>query len=288
MDAYLLNVVNGVAYGLLLFTVAAGLTLALGVADVLNLAHGSLYVVGGYVAWAFTDGGWGGFVLALLVAVAVGALLGAGLSAAVAPLSKRGHLPQALLTFGISLLLIQALVAMFGADDLSPAMPAALDGDVSLMGHRYPGYRLAFIGIAVVLAVAGWMIMSRTRVGARVRAIVDDRDMVACLGTNPRLVMVGVLAASGALAGLAGALGSPIFGPGPTRAHDIMITSLVIVVLGGLGSIPGAFVAALVVGQIEGLGPLIAGDWTSYLVLGAMAVVLVVRGPRRLGLAAAR
>ncbi|MGH8876679.1 MAG: branched-chain amino acid ABC transporter permease [Stackebrandtia sp.] len=288
IDQYLLHVINGFAYGLLLFTVAAGLTLALGVADVLNLAHGTVYVVGGYVAWAVTDGSWAAFALAILLATAVGGGLGAGLSAAVAPLSGRGHLPQMLLTFGISLLIGELLVALFTADDLRPHMPAALTGSVDVFGSRYPGYRLWFIGIAIALAVAGWLVVTRTKVGARVRAIVDDREMVSTLGTNPRTVMVGVLAASGALAGLAGALGSPILGPGPTMAHHVMIMSLVIVVLGGMGSISGAFVAAIGVGQLQSLGPVVAPEWASYTVLGAMAVVLLVRKQRSAGLVAAR
>lgn len=288
LDAYLIPVVNGFAYGLLLFTVAAGLTLALGVADVLNLAHGTVYVAGGYAAVKITDGSWSSLGLAILIGGVAGATLGGGLSVAVAPLLRRGHLPQALLTFGVSLVLGALLVDFFGADDLRPRLPQALEGSVMLAGHRYPGYRLAFIAIAAVLALAGWLCVTRTRFGARVRAMVDDPQMVACLGTDPRMILAGVLAAAGGLAGLAGALGAPIIGPGPGTGHNVMILSLVIVVLGGPGSIPGAFVAAIAVGQMQSLGVVVAKAWSPYLVLAAMAVALVVRRKQILGLVGVR
>ena len=288
VDSYLVPVVNGFAYGLLLFTVAAGLTLALGVADVLNLAHGGVYVAGGYAAVTLVNGSWSGLLLAILVAVAFGTVFGGGLSLAVAPLLKRGHLPQMLLTFGISLVLGALLVDVFGADDLRPRLPAELTGSVFLAGHRYPGYRLAFIAIAATLALIGWLVITRTRLGARVRAMVDDADMVACLGINPRMVLAGVMAVACGLAALAGTLGAPILGPGPAASHQVMIMSLVIVVVGGLGSIPGAFVAAIVVGQIQSLGVVVFKPWAPYLVPLVMGVALVLRRRRLPALAGAR
>ena len=288
VDAYLIPVVNGFAYGLLLFTVAAGLTLALGVADVLNLAHGTVYVAGGYAAVLLSDGTWSGLLLGIAVGAVAGVLLGGGLSLAVSPLLRRGHLAQALLTFGVSLVLGAVLVDLFGADYLRPVLPDSLNGTVLLAGHRYPGYRLAFIVVAAILGLVGWFVVARTRVGARVRAMVDDTQMVSSLGINPRFVLAGVLAAAGGLAGVAGALGAPILGPGPGASHNVMTLSLVIVVLGGLGSIPGAFVAAIAVGQMQSLGVVLAPTWAPYLVLAAMAVALVVRRRQVLGLVGVR
>lgn len=279
MDAYLIPVIDGFAYGLLLYVVAAGLTLAFGVADVLNLAHGTLYAIGAYTAAVLGDGTWTGLAIAAGIGTLASAGGGALVSVALMPLAGRGHLAQALLTFGVALVGGALLVLAFGAQDLRLAVPAALDTSVMLAGHRYPAYRLAFLVIAALLAVIAWMVVSRTRVGARVRAMVDDRDMLACLGSNPRLVLTGVLASGGALAGLAGVLGAPIIGPGPRTADTVLLLSLVIVVLGGLGSLGGAFVAAIAVGQVQSLGVALAPDWAPYLLFAAMALVLVVRRP---------
>ncbi|MFF5207142.1 branched-chain amino acid ABC transporter permease [Streptosporangium sp. NPDC000396] len=277
MDAYLIPAVDGLAYGLLLFTVAAGLTLTFGVGGVLNLAHGTLYAVGAYAAVALGDGSWAGLGLAVAAGTVAGAAGGGLLSMALAPLTGRGHLTQALLTFGVALAVGAVLVLTFGADDLRPTVPPALDTAVAIGGHRYPVYRLGFIVVAAVAAVCGWLVIRRTRAGARVRAVVDDRDMLACLGTSPRVVLAAVLSAGGALAGLAGALGAPIIGPGPRTADTVLLLSMVIVVLGGLGSIGGAFLAAVVVGQVQSLGVVLAPAWAPYLLFAAMAAVLVLR-----------
>lgn len=277
VDAYLIPVVNGVAYGMLLFVVAAGLTLAFGAGGVLNLAHGAFYALGAYSAAVLTDGSWLGLLLAVLVGTAAGTAAGGALSVAVAPLAGRGHLPQALLTFGVALVLGALLVLAFGPDDLRPAVPAVLDQPVSIGGRRFPGYRLAVIGVAALLAVTGWLVLARTRAGARIRAMAADREMLAGIGTNPRVVLAGVLAGGGGLAGLAGAVGAPIIGAGPRTAEVVLLLSLIVVVLGGLGSVPGAFVAALAVGQVQSVGVVLLPDLAPYLLFAAMAGVLLVR-----------
>lgn len=279
-DAYLIPAVNGVAYGLLLYTVAAGLTLTFGVAGVLNLAHGTVYVLGGYLAVSLSDGTWTGLALGALAGTGAGLAAGLVLWGLLRPVERRGHLAQALLTFGVSLAGGALLVRAFGTDELRPALPAALDAPVDLLGHRYPAYRLLFIGVAAVLALGGVLLVRRTRFGAAVRAVADDRDMVAVLGLDPRVVMAGVLAAGGALAGAAGALGAPILGPGPRTADTTLLLSLIIVVVGGLGSIGGAFIAAIAVGQVQSLGVVVAPDWAPYLLFAAMAVALLARRRR--------
>lgn len=279
LDGFVPHLIGGLAYGLLLFTVASGLTLAFGVADVLNLAHGTFFAVGGYAAFVMSDGSWTGLLLAVLVGALVGALFGSGLSVAVAPLAKRGHMAQALLTFGISLVVGHLLVVAFGASYKRPVLPDALSGPVTIGGHHYSAYHLLFIGFASILAIIGWLIITKSRVGALVRAMVDDRQMVAAIGTSPRLVLGGVLTVAGAVAGLAGALGAPILGPGPNTANVVLMQSLIIVVVGGLGSVGGAFIAALAVGQVHTFGVALAPDWTPYLLFGAMAVALLVRKP---------
>ncbi|MEU1969566.1 branched-chain amino acid ABC transporter permease [Micromonospora sediminicola] len=276
-DAYLIPVIDGIAYGLLLFTVAAGLTLAFGVGGVLNLAHGTFYAAGAYIAVALSTGSWTSLLIAALAATAVGAGAGAALALAVTALKNRGHLPQALLTFGVALAGGSLLVELFGADELRPAVPTALNSTVTLLGHTYPTYRLAFIAVAAALAAAGWLMVTGTRAGARIRAAADDSDMLASIGVNPRHVTTVVLLTGGALAGLAGALGAPIIGPGPRTAETVLVLSLVVVVVGRLGSIGGAFLAAIAVGQVQSLGVVLLPSWSPYLLFGAMATVLILR-----------
>lgn len=277
LDAHLIPAVDGVAYGLLLFVVAAGLSLAFGTAGVLNLSHGTLYAIGAYTGAELSDGTWGGLALGLAAGTAAACVAGAGLSAATAPLAGRGHLAQALLTFGLALVGGDLLIQFFGADELPVRVPEALDSSVTLLGHRYPAYRLGFIMMAVLLAAFGTWVLTRTRMGAAVRAAADDPQMLATTGHDPRAVRTGVLAAAGALAGAAGVLGAPIIGPGPGTSENVLMLSLVVVVLGGLRSLWATLAAAVAVGEVQTLGISVAPDLAPYLLFAAMAAVLVLR-----------
>ncbi|BFP51519.1 ABC transporter permease [Streptomyces griseus] len=277
LDAHLVPAVDGVAFGLLLFVVAAGLSLAFGTAGVLNLSHGTLYAIGAYTGAELSDGTWGGLALGLAAGTAAACVAGAGLSAATAPLARRGHLAQALLTFGLALIGGDLLIQFFGADELPVRVPEALDSSVTLLGHRYPAYRLCFIVMAVLLAAFGTWVLTRTRMGAAVRAAADDPQMLAATGLSPRAVHTGVLAAAGALAGAAGVLGAPIIGPGPGTSENVLMLSLVVVVLGGLRSLWATFFAAVAVGEVQTLGVSLAPELAPYLLFAAMAAVLVLR-----------
>ncbi|MFC6015881.1 branched-chain amino acid ABC transporter permease [Plantactinospora solaniradicis] len=277
VDPYLIPALDGVAYGLLLFVAASGLVFCFGVANILNLAHGTLYAIGAYTAAALLDGGWAMLLVALGVGVVASAGAGGLLAGLLAPVARRDHLTQALLTFGVALAGGSLLVTAFGPDSLPVRIPAALDGSVVLAGHRYAAYRLVFIGVAALLALLLYLAVSRTRAGMLVRAAVDDADMVACLGVNPARIRLGVLTAAGALAGAAGVLGAPIIGPAPTTADNVLLLSLVVVVLGGLGSVRGTLLAALAVGEIQSLGVALAPTAAPFLLFAAMAVVLAVR-----------
>jgi branched-subunit amino acid ABC-type transport system permease component len=277
IDPYLIPALDGVAYGLLLFVAASGLVLCFGVANILNLAHGALYAVGAYTVAVLADASWGSLALALVVGVAAGAGAGGVLAGLLAPVVRRDHLTQALLTFGVALVGSALLVAAFGPDSLPVRIPAALDGTVEVAGHRYPAYRLGFIAVAGLIAVALTLVVARTRVGMLVRATVDDADMVACLGVNPARVRLGVLVAAGALAGAAGVLGAPIIGPAPTTADTVLMLGLVVVVLGGLDSVRNTLLAALAVGEIQTLGVALTPAVAPFLLFTAMAAVLAVR-----------
>jgi branched-chain amino acid transport system permease protein len=277
LDTYLVPMVDGVAYGLLLFVVATGLLAAFAVGGVLNLAHGTLFALGAYTAATLGDGTWAGFGAAALVGTLAGAGGGVVLGAALRPLRGRGHLPQALLTMGIAFVAADALRIGFGPDDLPVPVPFALAGTAAVAGHAYPVYRLAVIAAALTLAGVLWVVLTRTRAGALVRATVDDPEMVAALGRNPATVHSGVLVAAGALAGLAGVLGAPVLGVGPTTAPAVLLISLVVVVLGGMRSVPATLGAAVAVGQVQTLGVALVPAWAPFLLLAAMATALVTR-----------
>jgi branched-chain amino acid transport system permease protein len=272
----LVSVLNGFAIGFLLFILAVGLSIVFGMMDVLNLAHGALFLGGAYLGAAFA-GSWGGFLTALGLAVACGLLSGALLSLATEPLRKRSHLDQALLTLGVAFVAAELLIIAFGDDPLSVAAPPALDGSVSVLGATYPTYRLVIIGVGAVLALVVHLAVDRTPVGALVRATVDDREMVATLGVDNRLVKAAVFAVGSALATTAGVLGGPIYGARPGLDATVLILALVVVVIGGLGSVRGALVGALIIGQVDTLGRVLLPELASFILFGALALVLVLR-----------
>jgi len=277
LDAYLISIVDGVAFGLLYFTLAVGLSLIFGMMDVLNLAHGTLYLGGAYIAYRFTDGGWAGLLLALGVAVAFGIAGGTLLAGLTRPLANRGHLDQALLTLGVSIIGVEIFMVLSSGQTLPAEPPDALAGPVTIVGQTYPVYRLMFIGVAAVLALTVYLLFERSSVGALVRATVADRDMVRALGVDTRKVLFGVFAAGSVLAVVGGVLGAPIIGPGPGVDSSILVISLVVVVLGGLGSVRGALLGALLVGQVESLGRTLVPDLSAFLLFGSMFLVLALR-----------
>lgn len=279
LATYLVSVLNGLAIGFVLFILAVGLSLVFGMMDVLNLAHGALFLVGAYLGASLTGGGptWGGFLGALALAAAVGLGAGIVLSAMTEPLRRRSHLDQALLTLGVALVVAEVLILAYGDDPLRIVPPPGLDGSTQVLGSTYPTYRLALIGVGAVLALAVYLVVDRTRVGALVRATVADREMVAALGVDNRLVKAAVFAVGSLLATVAGVLGGPIYGANVGLDSTVLILALVVVVIGGLGSVRGALVGALVIGQIESLGRALLPDLASFILFGALALVLVLR-----------
>ncbi len=283
LNAQVVPAADGLGYGLLLFLVAGGLTLAYGVGDVLNLAHGSVCALGAYTAAVLGHGTWTSLALALVAGLAVGATAGGVLAALLAPLASRDPLDQALLTVGVALVGGDLLTTATGGNALPVAVPAAVAGTTTIAGHRYPLYQLLLIPVAAALAVGGHVALRHTRAGRLVRATVADPDLVACLGVSPATVRTGVLVASGALAAGAGVVGAPIIGAGPGTAESVLLLSVVIVVVGGLGSVPGALVAAIGVGEVQTLGVSVLPDRVApYLLYGAAAAALVVRCHPRL------
>ncbi|HEX6686129.1 MAG TPA: branched-chain amino acid ABC transporter permease [Candidatus Limnocylindrales bacterium] len=283
LEVGIVSVLNGLAIGSVLFIVAVGLSLVFGMMDVLNLAHGALFLAGAYAAWfiAGENPTAAAFAIALAAAAAVGALAGGGLSLLVAPLARRSHLDQALLTLGIALVVAELLSLAFTKEVRAVNPPRGLDGGLDVLSTRYPLYRLALIGIGLALALAMHYTVERTSLGALVRATVDDRDMVAAAGVDVRVVRAAVFAVGSALAMAAGVLGSPIYNARPGLDVTVLILALVVVVIGGLGSVRGVLLAAVLIGQIESVGRLVLSDLASFLMFGALALVLALR-PRGL------
>jgi branched-chain amino acid transport system permease protein len=275
-DANAVTILNGLARGLVLFLIAIGLSLIFGLMDVLNLAHGAVFLLGGYAAVQLAPRG-SGFLIALVVAVVAGLALGAGMAAAVRPIAGRGHLDQALLTLGAAYILAELSVIVWGDDYYSPPPPQALAGGTQVFGQVFPTYRLVVIVVGLVVALAVYLLFERTSLGALVRATVADRGMVASLGVNTTLVLVGVFAIGTALAALGGVLSAPVLGVRPGVDRQVLLLALIVVVIGGLGSIKGALVGALLIGQVEALGVALLPQFAAFLLFGAMALVLLVR-----------
>ena len=245
---------NGLQFGLMLFLLAAGLTLVFGVMDMVNLAHGSLYMVGAFLAsWLVAR--TGSFVLGVAGAVILTGLFGMALEAGLLrTLYARDHLSQVLATFALILILNDGVKMVFG-NDLPLSAPAALAGPVELLpGLLYPAYRLLIIGIGLGLAGLLYLLVQRTRMGALVRAGASNREMATVMGTNvPRLFTL-VFGIGAALCAVAGALLGPLFAVQVGMGENILILAFVVVVVGGIGSIRGALVGAILVGVIDTLG----------------------------------
>ena len=281
LDANALTMINGVALAAVLFLIAVGLSLIFGTMNVLNLAHGAVSLTGAYIGVALLDGSatMPNFIVAVLAAAAVGLVIGGVL--AVMTSSVKDHLRQALLTLGVALIAGDVLREIFGADVESVPAPAGLDGAVSILGRQYPLYRLSIIAVSAVNAILLYLVLERTRVGAMVRATVADRAMVEAIGIRTNLVLGGVFGVGAALASIGGLLAAPILGAQPGLDDTVLLLGLVVVVVGGLGSLKGALVGALLVGQLQTLGVAMLSEYASFLLFGAMALVLLTR-PRGL------
>ena len=257
----LVQTLNGLQLGVLLFLIAAGLTLVFGVMDFINLAHGVQYMLGAYLAvtfYAMTDS----FFLALTLALAAALVVGLVLEFVVfRHLYDRDHLDHVIATFGIIIFLNQGVKLVWGAAPLSLPMPDLLSGSVVLMeGQLYPVWRLVVIGSGLVVAVGLYLLVGHTRVGMLVRAGATNAPLVSALGVNIRRLFMLVFGFGAMLAGFAGVMIAPILSVEPGMGDAILILAFVVIVIGGIGSIRGAFVAALMIGLVDTLGRSFAVD----------------------------
>jgi branched-chain amino acid transport system permease protein len=254
MSLLLTQLLNGVQFGVLLFLLAAGLTLVFGIMSFVNLAHGSLYMLGAYfaaTAYQHTES----FGLALLAAVLGCTVLGLLLErAAISRLYRRDHLDHVLATFGLVLFFNEMSRIIWGPQPYFLPLPASLESTVDLFGVSYPSYRFAIIVVGLAVAVGAHLLMHRTRLGMLIRAGATNPGMVAALGVDIKLLNSILFALGAALAGLAGVMAGPIMSIQTGMGEPVLITALVVIVIGGIGSVSGALYASLIVGVADTLG----------------------------------
>ena len=281
MSFYLVQFLSGLAAAATLFLVSSGLTIVFGVTRIVNFAHGSFYMLGAYLGWSLIErwgstplGFWGGVALASLAVGALGALMEVGL---LRRLYRSPELFQLLATFGVVLVIQDAASYAWGSEDLLGRRAPGLKGSVDILDQPFPLYDLVLIGLGPLVLGLLWLLFNRTRWGTLVRAATQDREMAAALGVDPAKLFTGVLFLGSALAGLGGALQVPREAVNLHMDMSIVVEAFVVVVVGGMGSLIGAFVASLLIGQLQAFGILVFPQITLVLVFLFMAVVLVIR-----------
>lgn len=274
MSATLSQLLYGLSYGLLLFMLASGLTLIFSMMGVLNFAHASFYMLGAYAAYQLTQwiGFWPAFVVAPLLLFAFGAAVERwGLRR----VHRWGHVPELLFTFGLSYIIVELVQVIWGRAAVPYRVPAELDGPVAWLlehGITFPQYRLFMMGVAVAMLAAIWLLLTRTRVGLVIQAALTHPEQVEALGHDVPRVYMGVFGGGAALAGLAGVVGGNAFVTEPAMAGTVGAIVFVIIVVGGLGSLLGAFIAALLIGLLENFGK--ASDLTGLAVLSKLGLTV--------------
>jgi branched-chain amino acid transport system permease protein len=273
---FLIQLLNGVQYGLLLFMLAAGLTLIFGIMGVVNLAHGSFYMLGAYLAWslaAYT----GSLVLAILLGTALSILFGLLLERILfRHFYHRDHLDQVLLTFGLIYVFEEMRSILWGDDVHGVAIPSALSASIPLTDNlSYPVYRLFMSLVCIALAAGLYLLISRTRLGMKIRAGAFNRDMTEALGINIKRIHAVVFALGVGLATIAGMIASPVSSVYPNMGSQVLIMCFVVVVIGGIGSVRGALIAALLVGLVDTFGKVLLPHMAGMLVYMLMAAVLL-------------
>ena len=273
---WVIHILNGVAFGMLLFLLAAGLSLIYGLMKILNLTHGSFYLIGGYIGLTVVQA-TGSFLLALFAAVAAIALIGSVIERFFLRRFHLDELPQTLLTFGFLFIFSDLALWIWGGNPLMLNVPHMFQGSMPMGYYSYPYYRLFLIAVGLVVAGGLWWFQERTRLGTMLRAGVDDAEIARALGINVSLLFTLIFAVGAGLAALAGVLAGPVLGLYPGADFEVLIFAFVVVVVGGLGSLRGALAGALLVGILDDFGKAFFPQFALFTVFVPMAVVLVMR-----------
>ncbi len=263
MEFFTISLLNGLSYGLLLFMLSSGLTLIFSMMGVLNFAHASFYMLGAYVAYSVTQ--FIGFWPALVVAPLVVGLIGAGFERfCLRRVHKFGHVPELLITFGLSYILLELVQLVWGRSSVDYRVPPALDGPLfTLFGTQFPMYRGFMMLVAILMLIAIWLLLTRTRIGLVIQAALTHPETVEALGHNVPRVFMMVFGGGCALAGLAGVIGGNAFVTEPGMAATVGSVIFVVVVVGGMGSLAGAFLASLLIGIVQTFAVAIDGSLQS-------------------------
>jgi len=267
---------NGVSYGALLFLLAAGLSLIFGVMRIVNLAHGSYFMLGGYVGLSVV---WrtGSFAAAMAVGALAIALIGIGMER-IFLRTLGGHaLGQVLMTIGFALIFQDLALLIWGGDPYTIPVPRLLSGSVRAGAFAFPTYRIFIVAVAVLVGALLWLSLDRTRIGAVIRAAVDDSEMAQGVGINVPVVSLGVFALGAFLAALGGVIGGAFLGVYPGADFEVLPYAFVVVIVGGLGSLPGAMVGSILVGLLDNFGKAIFPELSYFTLFAPMALILALR-----------
>jgi branched-chain amino acid transport system permease protein len=274
---WIVQFLHGLQLSMLLFLLSVGLTVIFGLLHFVNLAHGVLYALGAYIGYSavrLTGSYWGGFLLAPFAVALFGAVLYFSL---IRRMRHSGPMNQVLITFGLIFVFVDVIRYSWGDVALGAEPPHSLSGIVEFLGVSYPAYRLFIIGLGLLIMAALHLMLSQTQIGAMIRAGVDNGDMAGCLGINVELVFFGVFCAGCALAGLAGVVAAPVVSLSPNMGTEILIPALIVVIIGGLGSLRGAVTGSLAIGFLQTFGAVLVPDLASIAIYALLASVLILR-----------
>ena len=277
MRSAILQAINGISLGALLFLLASGFTLTFGLMRVVNMAYGAYYLLGGYIGLSIVRAG-GSFELAMLGGGLSIVVLGYLVDRFLIRSTGNNHLAQVLLTVGVAFVIGEVCLAIWGGDSLKIPVPSYLRGSIVLPGDiYYPKFRFALIVFGMLAALSLWLLYHKTQIGAVVRAGVDDREMVNATGINVDRLFVLVSALGSFLAGVAGVVGGAFLTLNPGAEWDILVLALVVVIIGGLGSLEGAILGSIVVGLLDAYGRWLLPEFSYFVLFGPMAVLLLFR-----------
>jgi branched-chain amino acid transport system permease protein len=268
---------DGVAYGMVLFIISVGLTVTMGLMRIVNLAHGAFAMIGGYLATTLLGAGLPFFAAALLAALLVGVIGAAAELTIYRPLYRKGELAQALMTFGLTFVVIAALTTIFGTGIRPLPVPPVLSGVVDIGFRTYPTYRLFLVAVGLVLALLLWLLIDRSSYGARLRAAVDNPRMARAVGIDVNLLFTVTFAGGCALAAFGSVIGAALLPLEPYYALRYLVLFLVVVGVGGIGNFKGSFVAAIALGIIDTGGKFLIPQAAAYLFYGAVIILLLLR-----------
>ena len=278
MNELVVQSINSIVFSMLLFIMAAGLSLIFGHMNFINLAHGSFYVLGGYIGLT-TIRQVGSFWLAILIVPILVGLLGAVIEYLFLRrlYGKHRHLEQVLFTLGLTLITADIIRLNWGTYVVNVEPPVLLDKSISLLDAQFPLYRIAIIAIGLIIATLLWILMQRTHLGTILRAGVSDSNLVSESGINIQLIFTGIFALGTALAALAGIIGAPLHSLYPGLQFEILVLTLAVVIVGGLGTLKGAFLGSILIGTVDTFGKALFPEISLFLIFALMVLVLLIR-----------